>query len=1083
MMKRTSFLMLSLAILLFGLVSLLSAKGPEGGDSQKGRLSKVNTNDTYRIFLINNTTNYYSNNGDGSFNPFSQDNEGFEFPKGSNHFCIFESGLVWGGFQKRFDETKATLKVGGSTYYHGIQAGKILTYGTATASAVAESPGLAKNRIFRVRPDIGPKTPFASVKALIEASELPYIQYETYTAQQIYDQYVKDWNEWPAADGAPYNDVNKNGAYDPGTDIPGVPGADQTLWYVANDLDASRTSFISGSQPMGIELQKTIWGYNVSGALANTIFERNLVINKGGARIDSMFFTQWSDPDLGGSGSAGQNAAGCDTTLGLGYVYMAPATDVTFGSTAPASGFDFLQGPVVPGLPTDVAIFKGGTVKGKKNLNMTGYNFFINGNATYPDPRSGSYNGTLDWYNLMNGLGTRTGSAFIDPISGRTTKYTLTGDPVTSSGWLFKQVSVPIDVRMCQTTGPFSMAPADTQEVVVGMLVSQGADHFSSISKLRFDDRAVKAAYAFNFDLASPPPAPVVNVSAMDGTVLLDWSNPTTAAATETYTKKGYNFEGYNVYQIPSKSFNNALRIATYDVIDAVGFVQDLTYDNATGTTLVKTVQYGTDSGLQRFYSTTQDAIKQAGLINGNSYFYAVTAYSYNGTAQQGSLTLESPPQVYEVIPQAPVPGSALVSKAGDVISNSTTVTAIGPPPDGSIIAKVVDPSKVTGDLYKVFFATVGGKKTWGVKDSTTGVTAVSGVLSYGGATSDPIVDGIQFSVLDPGVAGGVKSTTITKLAGADVTPPRNIIRVVSADGNWGIDVAGSTTVATAYTRLDWSGGGLGANDYEVRFTTTGADGSYFYLAAGGAIGDPEAVAAAKAPVQIWDVTNNRRLLLNILDDNTDGKYGETSGGGITALGAGVGWERIYASSAVPYAEPLPSSAVASAAEVSGTTTRLGRFVVVDWKNTGFYPPAGTVVKITTNKPVSLSNAFVLNTSSFKPTTGNTDLAKSAVQNINVWPNPYFGFNRNELNKYQRFVQISHLPARATIRVFNLAGILVRTLAKNDPTQFSRWDLNNESGLPVAAGMYIIYIDMPELGQTKTLKLAVIPETQFLDRY
>jgi len=104
------------------------------------------------------------------------------------------------------------------------------------------------------------------------------------------------------------------------------------------------------------------------------------------------------------------------------------------------------------------------------------------------------------------------------------------------------------------------------------------------------------------------------------------------------------------------------------------------------------------------------------------------------------------------------------------------------------------------------------------------------------------------------------------------------------------------------------------------------------------------------------------------------------------------------------------------------------------------------------------------------------------VQSINVWPNPYFGFNRNEANKYQRFVQISHLPAQATIRIFNLAGILVRTLLKNDPSQFAKWDLNNEKGLPVGAGMYIIYIDMPGLG-TKTLKLGVIPETQFLDRY
>jgi len=59
----------------------------------------------------------------------------------------------------------------------------------------------------------------------------------------------------------------------------------------------------------------------------------------------------------------------------------------------------------------------------------------------------------------------------------------------------------------------------------------------------------------------------------------------------------------------------------------------------------------------------------------------------------------------------------------------------------------------------------------------------------------------------------------------------------------------------------------------------------------------------------------------------------------------------------------------------------------------------------------------------------------------------------------------------------------VRTLTKNDPSQFAKWDLNNEALLPVGAGMYIIYINMPDVRQTKTLKLGVIPETQFLDRY
>ena len=38
---------------------------------------------------INNVLSYYSNNGTGSFNPFSADDEGFEFPIGSNEGTVF----------------------------------------------------------------------------------------------------------------------------------------------------------------------------------------------------------------------------------------------------------------------------------------------------------------------------------------------------------------------------------------------------------------------------------------------------------------------------------------------------------------------------------------------------------------------------------------------------------------------------------------------------------------------------------------------------------------------------------------------------------------------------------------------------------------------------------------------------------------------------------------------------------------------------------------------------------------------------------------------------------------------------------
>jgi hypothetical protein len=133
---------------------------------------------------------------------------------------------------------------------------------TASTDPVGDDPTNASNRIYRVRPDINPVTPFASVQSIIASEEIPYIsRYESYTDQNIYDQYIKDWNEWPAALGAPFvygkdsNNVQRiSGPYDPKYDIPGRPGADQTLWCAANDCNASRTAFLASSPVIGLEM-------------------------------------------------------------------------------------------------------------------------------------------------------------------------------------------------------------------------------------------------------------------------------------------------------------------------------------------------------------------------------------------------------------------------------------------------------------------------------------------------------------------------------------------------------------------------------------------------------------------------------------------------------------------------------------------------------------------------------------------------------------------------------------------------------------------------------------------------------------
>lgn len=132
-------------------------------------------------------------------------------------------------------------------------------------------------------------------------------------------------------------------------------------------------------------------------------------------------------------------------------------------------------------------------------------------------------------------------------------------------------------------------------------------------------------------------------------------------------------------------------------------------------------------------------------------------------------------------------------------------------------------------------------------------------------------------------------------------------------------------------------------------------------------------------------------------------------------------------------------------------------------------------------------NPIILGTDTYKFNTTelmySASKAKEDVKKINVFPNPYYAVNSEEINKYNRFVTFTHLPKKAKVRIFNLAGVLVKTIDKDDQDQFLRWDLANKYGLPVASGLYIAHIEMPEIGKDKILKFTIIQEQQILDRF
>ncbi|MGB2868683.1 MAG: T9SS type A sorting domain-containing protein [Bacteroidota bacterium] len=102
------------------------------------------------------------------------------------------------------------------------------------------------------------------------------------------------------------------------------------------------------------------------------------------------------------------------------------------------------------------------------------------------------------------------------------------------------------------------------------------------------------------------------------------------------------------------------------------------------------------------------------------------------------------------------------------------------------------------------------------------------------------------------------------------------------------------------------------------------------------------------------------------------------------------------------------------------------------------------------------------------------EVQKASAQRINVFPNPYYADQAQRGANFRSLVTFTSLPQRATIRIFNLAGHLVRTLRKDDASQYFDWDLTNEENWQVGSGIYLCYIEMPDIGEKKFLKLAVI---------
>ena len=139
-------------------------------------------------------------------------------------------------------------------------------------------------------------------------------------------------------------------------------------------------------------------------------------------------------------------------------------------------------------------------------------------------------------------------------------------------------------------------------------------------------------------------------------------------------------------------------------------------------------------------------------------------------------------------------------------------------------------------------------------------------------------------------------------------------------------------------------------------------------------------------------------------------------------------------------------------------------------------PETGDVWRVYCSGPRTLTEGN-LTTIYTTPAGQVTGLSASLLDKVKVVPNPYLVRANWDVSKNYPNIHFTNLPAKCKIRIYTLAGDLVRVLdhessyAENDGTE--RWDLLTTYNRRVASGIYIYQIDAPEIG-TKLGKFAII---------
>ncbi len=405
----------------------------------------------------------------------------------------------------------------------------------------------------------------------------------------------------------------------------------------------------------------------------------------------------------------------------------------------------------------------------------------------------------------------------------------------------------------------------------------------------------------------------------------------------------------------------------------------------------------------------------------------------------------------------------------------SREVTYAGPRTyhEGKVLVSTVNQSEVTGHDYEVQFFNNGNY--WRLVDVTSNIVKVDS-FAYQGTDSTqwtyPVVDGMSVRVLNVPDYLEKASNDTAETDSVWLTGRTNSGFSSYALFNNGIDMVKNIQGLSAFSNINLNSQITKDQYFPVKlvFNTTNTSKGYYWNRATPLYLNNFYGGLADIYLEAYDVSNpNNPRKLNIVFNALNGVFNfqnTANANLIFIMTTDYNENDLYAPTN-PNGRNFREDAylVLNLALASGANMQSGKQTILVKP---YYPNSDVdIFRFSSEK---LKGELTL------------DEQKRELDRIKIVPNPYWGYSQYETSYDTPVLKFTHLGREVTIRIFNLAGQLVKTLEKNDDRNELTWNLRNENNLRVASGMYIAHIQVKGVGE-KIIKFGLIQREERLDRF